>query len=69
MYIYIYEYIYVYIYIYMYFYILGELPGGSKGPIIGHITTVNHVCAAGPFWERLIKLEEANIDGNISYNK
>ena len=24
-------------YIHIYFYILGELPGGSKGPMIGHI--------------------------------
>ena len=33
-----YIYIYVYIHIHIHVYILGELPSGSKGPIIGHIT-------------------------------
>ena len=31
-------YVYIYIYIYIYFNILGELPGGSKGPIMGHLS-------------------------------
>jgi len=40
-------YIYTYIYIYIiFFYILGELPGGSKGPCIGHLNNIGLYMAA-----------------------
>ena len=35
-----YMYMYIYICIYIYFYRLGDLPGGSKCPIIGRIKRV-----------------------------